>query len=157
MSTKIGNVTISGDLKTAQVAFMRKRDGQLVNVSVIELLKQFKNADFINDELCINGEICVLSSLQDKYEPLELTVAIASNGGDGTFRVEETTYEANHAFTVNKGTAVAITLIPDENSEVESVVDDAAQPYTPVENVVTITVREAMTVTVTFCAKQAQQ
>ena len=139
--------------QSQELGVVRKRDKQIVNVKFTELFRQFRTADFINNEITLNGEACFLDSFQKKYEPVVLGVVKAGVGFDGTFTVDGVTYNANHEFTVNKGTNVAITITHDAASQVDTVVDSNANPYIPVNNVVTIPVSSALTVTITFKSK----
>ncbi len=153
METRFGTVAISGDIKDLEVAFLRKRDKTLMNVRFFDLLRQFKSADFINDEISLNGETCILSSIQNKPEQVILSVIKTANGGDGSYTVDGIAYRANHEFQVAKNTNVNITLTADPNAAFESVIDSNGVSYLPNNNVVTIPVAAALTVTITFKGK----
>lgn len=155
METKILTAVAAsgGDIKDMEVAIIRKRDKNLINVKFFDLLRYFKNADFINDEITINGEVCKLSSFQNKPDLVILSVIKATNGGDGSYIVDGTTYTANHEFQVQKNANVNITLAANVNSAFESVIDSNGASYLPNNNVVTIPVAAALTLTITFKGK----
>ena len=143
----------NGAFKDAEVAFVRKRDKQLITVKVFELMREFKSVDFINDEISLNGEVFILSSFQNKPETVILTVLKNASGGDGSYYVNGTKYTDNREFQVTKNTSVEITLQPEANSYVDSVVDSNGAGYIPNNNIVSIPMAAQLSVTITFKSK----
>lgn len=145
--------TQGNEFMNQELALLRKRDKQLINIKAFDIVHHFSTADFINNEIMIKGEVYVLNSIQRKFEPLDFNVALVEHAGKGFYKVNGVEYNANHTFTVNKDTQVAISIIPDAASAVESIVDSKGKIYGPVTGDLTVTVSEALTLTITFKAK----
>jgi hypothetical protein len=152
-NTQRATIPVDDMYQNLEVGFIRKRDGELIFAKLGDLFRQFKTADFINNEIVLSGEVCQLNSFQKKPDPATLTVNWNLNGGTGSYSVNGTQYTANHDFTVNKGTAVVITITPDSNSTVDSVIDSNGVGYQLNNGAVTVTVNANLTLNVTIKAK----
>lgn len=139
------------ELKNMLFGIVRKRDGKIINVNYLFLMHKYGKADWINNELNLNDEIYIANSVRSAYYEATLNVVKSTaHGGNGTYQVNGITYDGNQSFTVEKGSRVNITILPDQNSKIESVVDDLGNPYQPVQGVVTVEVNENRTLTITF-------
>ena|GEM_PF-6065098 len=134
-----------------ELGFVRKRDGKIVNVKLFEIFRNFKNVDFINNEVTINGETLIANSFRNPYYEVNLDVVKNSiNGGNGTYLVNGTSYDGNHSFTVEKGSQVQVTIVPVQGSTIASVVDETSHVYEPVGGVVTVDMSANHTLTINF-------
>ena len=145
--------TKGNEFMNLELALLRKRDKQLINMKVFDIVRHFSTADFINNEIMVKGEVYVLNSLQNKFETLDFNVALVEHSGKGFFKVDGIEYYANHTFTVPKDTQVVISIIPDAASEVESIVDSTGKNYETATGQLTLTISVALTLTITFKAK----
>jgi len=145
--------TQGNEFMNLELALLRKRDKQLINMKVLDIVHHFSTADFINNEIIVKGEVYVLNSLQKKSEPIDFNVALVEHAGKGSYKVNSVDYNANHTFTVNKDTKLEISIAPDPTSEVESIVDNTGKTYGAATGGLTLTVSEALTLTITFKAK----
>ena len=140
------------EYQNLEIGFVRKRDGQLIFVRLADLFQAFKTADFINNEITLEDEVCQLNSFQKKppLQAFTLSVIKVAAGGDGKYWVEGVTYIDNHNFQIPQQQSVPITLTANQNSFVSSVVDGQGTSYEIIENVVTIPVAATMSITITF-------
>jgi len=145
--------TQGNEFMNQELALLRKRDKQLINMKAFDLVHHFSTADFINNEIMVKGEVYILNSIQNKFEPLDFNVALVEHAGKGFYKVNGVEYNANHTFTVNKDTQLVILIIPDAASEVESIVDNTGKIYGAVTGQLTLTVSVSLTLTITFKAK----
>lgn len=138
-------------LKDTEIAFTRKRDGQIVNVKLFEIFKKFKTADFLNNEIVLDGEVLIVDSFRKAYYEVRLSVVKNSiNGGNGVYQVNGVTYDSNHSFAVEKETKVYVTIIANQGSIIESVMDEEGNNYDVKENVVTVYMAKDHTLTINF-------
>ena len=80
------------DFNQIVVGFTRKRDGQLVTVKLLELFKQVLKADFVNNEITLDGEVCVLDSFRKvNLQPI-LGLRLNFAGGTGYVLVNGVEY-----------------------------------------------------------------
>jgi hypothetical protein len=143
--------------KDIEIGFVRKSDGKILNFKLIDVFKRFITADFVNNEIKINGETLIADSFQKPYYEVRLDVQKNSlNGGNGSYQVNGETFSTNKSFVVAKDSQVQSTLIPDQNSLVKSVRDENNIEIPPVNNVVTIGMEKDHVVTIDFDIQQPQ-
>lgn len=143
--------------KDIEIGFVRKNDGKILNFKLIDVFKRFITADFVNNEIKINGETLIADSFQKPYYEVRLDVQKNSlNGGNGSYQVNGETFSTNKSFVVAKDSQVQSTLIPDQNSLVKSVRDENNIEIPPVNNVVTIGMEKDHVVTIDFDIQQPQ-
>ncbi len=148
--------TQGNEFMNQELALLRKRDKQLINMKAFDIVHHFSTADFINNEIIIKGEVYVLNSIQRKSEPIDFNVALVEHAGKGSYKVNGVEYNANHTFMVNKDTQLLISISPDPTSEVESIVDNTGKTYSAATGELTLNVSEALTLTMTFQTKVAK-
>lgn len=143
--------------KDIEIGFVRKSDGKILNFKLIDVFKSFCHADYINNEVKINGETLIADSFRPPYYEVALSMQKNSlNGGDGAYQINGDTYNTNQRFVVEKGTNVQSTLLPNQASIVKSVKDETLNELQPVNNVVTIGMDKDHVITVEFAANPAQ-
>lgn len=143
--------------KDIEIGFVRKSDGKILNFKLFEVFKRFMTADFVNNEIKINGETLIADSFQKPYYEVRLDVQKNSlNGGNGSYQVNGETFNTNRSFVVAKDSQVQSTLIPDQNSLIKSVRDENNVEIPPVNNVVTIGMEKDHVVTIDFDIQQPQ-
>jgi hypothetical protein len=149
------SIPSNDEYQNLEIGFIRKRDSQLMYVRLADLFHAFKTADFINNEITIEDEVCQLNSFQKKIVILtfSLNVIKASSGGDGSYTIDGVTYTDNHEFQIPQMQNIVITLTADQGSGIGTVVDGGGNSYEVNNNAVTIPVAAAMTVTITFVGK----
>ncbi|MFH0895407.1 MAG: hypothetical protein V2A54_13305, partial [Bacteroidota bacterium] len=77
------------------VGFIRKRDGQLITVKLMELFKQVLKADFLNNEVTLNGEVCLLDSFRKVVIQNTLGLRFIFEGGTGSIKVNGVEYSTD--------------------------------------------------------------
>ena len=138
-------------LKDIELGFVRKNDGKIINVKLFEIFRQFKTVDFINNEVVINGETLLANSFQNPYYESRLDVIKNTlNGGNGRYVINGTSYDINQLFNIEKGKAIDITIIPELNSRIESIVDELGNEYSTKEGVISVGMNENHTITILF-------
>jgi hypothetical protein len=138
-------------IKDFELAFVRKRDGKIVNVKLYEIFRKFKTVDFINNEVVLDGEVLVADSVRYAYYEVDLNVVLkSSGGGSGSFNYNGVNYNTNQVFKVEKDSMVNITIVPAEGSTIESVTDELGNPIEVLKTGITITMNTAHTVNITF-------
>ena len=142
-------------LRDIEIGFTRKSDGKIVNVKLHEIFKQLKNADFINNEIKINGETLVADSYRPPYVEVALNIEKKSlNNGDGMYSINDQVYNENRIFNVEKNAAVQTVLLPDQNSLIKSVMDENNVIIEPVDNTVILPTDADHTITINFDQKE---
>ncbi len=144
--------------KDIELGFTRKSDGKFVNVKLHDLFKQFKNIDFINNEVKINGETLIADSYRSPYS--EVVLNIQKNGlnnGDGSYKINDQLFTESKSLNVEKNSTLQAQLIPNENSQVKSVTDENNNNIQTVENTVVIPTDADHTVTINFDSKPTVQ
>jgi hypothetical protein len=138
-------------IKDFELAFVRKRDGKIVNVKLYEIFRKFKTVDFINNEVVMDGEVLVADSVRYAYYEVDLNVVKkTTGGGDGSYIYKEVAYTDNQIFKTEKDSLVNITIVPAEGSTIESVTDELGNPIEVLKGGITITMNTAHTVNITF-------
>ncbi len=138
-------------IKDFELAFVRKRDGKIVNVKLYEIFRKFKTVDFINNEVVLDGEVLVADSVRYAYYEVDLSVVLkSSGGGSGSFNYKAVNYNTDQLFKVEKDSMVNITIVPAEGSTIESVTDELGNPIEVLKTGITITMNTAHTVNITF-------
>jgi hypothetical protein len=138
-------------MKDIELGFVRKSDGKILNFKLIDIFKSFCHVDYVNNEVRINGETLIADSFRRPY--YETTLNVVKNtldGANGTYQVNKTIYDGNNSFTVERGSQIQITILPDQNSEIESVVDELGNNYRPDNGIVTIEMNTDHTLTITI-------
>lgn len=134
-----------------EIGYVRKSDGKILNFKLIDVFKSFCNTDYINNEIKINGETLIADSFRQPYYEVELSIIKNSiNGGNGAYQFNGNVYDTNQRFMVAKDTNVQSTLLPDANSVVKGVTDENMNTIQPINNVITIGMDTAHTVTIDF-------
>jgi hypothetical protein len=138
-------------MKDIELGFVRKSDGKILNFKLIDIFKSFCHVDYVNNEVHINGETLIADSFRRPYYETTLNVVKNTlNGATGTYQVNNTMYDGNKSFTVERGSQIQITILPDQNSEIESVVDELGNNYRPDNGIVTIEMNTDHTLTITI-------
>jgi len=141
-----------------EIGFVRKSDGKIVNVKLHEIFKQLKNADFINNEVKLNGETLIADSYRSPYSEVKLDVQKNSlNNGDGSYKIKDQVYSENKSFTVEKNSALQTELIPNPDSQVKSVTDENNNVLKPENNIVTLPTDANHTITISYDKKAVIQ
>lgn len=137
--------------KDIELGFIRKRDGKVVNVKLIEIFRKFRTVDFINNEVVLDGEVFIADSFRERYEEVKLDVVKnALEGSGGTYRYLENSYDGNQQFNVEKDTTALLYVTPDINSRVRSIVDELGNSYPARAESVAILMNDNHTLTITF-------
>jgi hypothetical protein len=137
--------------KDIEIGFVRKSDGKILNFKMIDVFKSFCHADFLNNEVRINGEVLIADSFRKPYYEVALSVQKNSvNGGDGSYQINGNTYQTNQRFVVEKDTTVQSTLVPAQNSVVKGVRDENMNEIQPVNNVIAVGMEKDHVVTIDF-------
>jgi hypothetical protein len=137
--------------KDLEIGFVRKSDGKIVNVKLYEVAKRFCTADFVNNEIKINGETLIADSFRAPYSEVTLNVQKKSlNGGDGSYQVQGEIFETNKIFTVEKNSVIKSTLLPNQDSLVKAVLNENNMELIPVENVVSIQMEKDHTMIIAY-------
>lgn len=141
--------------KDIEIGFVRKCDGEIVNVKLFDVAKRFCTADFINNEIIINGETLIADSFCEPYIETRLAVKINSiEGGDGAYKINNQRYDTDQSFIFPLGTEVQITIIPNEHSSIKIVRDENNRELRVVEFVVTITMETSHVVSIDFAGSK---
>jgi len=137
--------------KDMEVGFVRKSDGKILNFKLIDVFRNFCKADYVNNEVRINGEVLIADSFRPPYYEVALSIQKNSvNGGDGAYQINGNTYETNQRFVVEKDTNVMSTLLPNQNSQIKGVRDENMNEIQPVNNVITVGMEKDHVVTIDF-------
>ena len=145
-------------LRDIEIGFTRKSDGKIVNVKLLEIFKQLKNADFINNEIKINGETLIADSFRTSYSEVILNVQKNNlNNGDGSYRINDQVYTENKTFNVEKNAAIQTVLIPNQDSLIKSVIDENNVNLEPVDNTVILPTDTDHTITINYDLKEIIQ
>ena len=138
-------------IKDIELGFTRKRDGKVINVKLFEIFKKFKTIDFINNEVVLDGEVCVADSIRNPYYEVQLGIIKNSlNGGNGNYQINGVVYDSNQNFLLEKDKEVKVYITPVPGAEIDSVVDDQGNQYGFSEGYASIFMSQARTVTITF-------
>jgi len=125
--------------KDMEIGFVRKSDGKILNFKLFDVFKSFCHADYVNNEVRINGEVLIADSFRRPYYEVALSVQKNSvNGGDGSYQINGNTYQTSQRFVVEKDSTVQSTLVPAQNSVVKGVRDENMNEIQPVNNVIAI-------------------
>ena len=137
--------------KDFEIGFIRKNDGKILNVKLYDMLKRFTTADFINNEININGETLVADSFRKPYYEVALSVQKNSiNNGNGSYQINGNIYNTDQRIVVEKDSNVQITLLPDQNSLVKGVRDENQNQIQHDNNIVNISMDRDHTVIIDF-------
>lgn len=137
--------------KNNVISLVRKKDGKRINVTIHDIFKNLPNADFINNEIRINGEIYFADSYGEPYYEVRINVIVKSfNDGHGTFTVNDISYNTNQSFTVQKNSPFQIILFPDASSYLKSVHNESNVELTPINNIVDIPTDANHAITIEF-------
>jgi hypothetical protein len=142
------------DWTKLEIGFVRKNDGKIVNVKMYDMFKDFCHADFINNEVHINGETLIADSFRKPYYEVALSVQKnCIDGGNGSYQINGTTYDANQIFAVEKNSSVQSTLMPDLNSSVKGVRDENQNQVEHENNIVTLRMETDHVIIIDYAAK----
>jgi hypothetical protein len=137
--------------KDMEVGFVRKSDGKILNFKLIDVFKNFCNADYVNNVVRINGEVLIADSFGPPYYEVALSVQKNSiNGGNGSYQINGNIYDTNQRFVVAKDSNIQSLLIPAQNSVVKGVRDENMNEILPVNNVITVGMEKDHVVTIDF-------
>jgi len=143
--------------KDFEIGFVRKSDGKIVNVKLYDVFKQFCHADFVNNEIHINGETLIADSFRKPYYEVALSVQKNSiNGGNGAYQINGNKYDSDQRFVVEKGSNVQSILMPDQNSLVKGVRDENMNQIQHENNIITLGMDKDHVVTIDFVSNQQQ-
>jgi hypothetical protein len=143
--------------KDMEIGFVRKSDGKILNFKLYDVFKNFCHADYVNNEVRINGEVLIADSFRAPYYEVTLNVQKNSlNGGDGAFQVNGEKYNTNQIFTVEKNSRIQSTLIPNQGSVIKAVMDENNNELALVENVVAIQMEKDHIMTIAYDVKQPE-
>jgi len=137
--------------KDMEVGFVRKSDGKILNFKLIDVFKNFCNADYVNNVVRINGEVLIADSFGPPYYEVALSVQKNSiNGGNGSYQINGNIYDTNQRFVVAKDSNIQSLLIPAQNSQVKGVRDENMNEIVPVNNIITVGMEKDHVVTIDF-------
>jgi hypothetical protein len=143
--------------KDFEVGFVRKNDGKIVNVKLYDVFKQFCHADFINNEVHINGETLIADSFRKPYYEVKLSIQKnCINSGNGAYQLNGNTYDTDQRFVMEKDSIVQSTLLPDQNSLVKGVRDENQNQVQHENNIVNLRMDNDHVITIDFVSNQQQ-
>ena len=144
--------------KGFEIGVARKRDGKLINITLFDALKSFSNVDFVNNEVKINGETIIADSFRTPYYETKLSIVKETlNGGYGSYRVNDHSYENHQDFSQEKGSEIIVGITPSENSILESVKDETGKAYELENGSIVIDMTADHTLTIVFNTVPPQQ
>lgn len=154
MEPQIIQTPTDDEYQNMEFSFVRKRDDQIVNVRLLELLRQLINADFINNEITLNGDVCHLNSFRKKLQTITLTVDITKNGCTGRYENNGDSFREYAEFTVPMNTIKTIRIFADEGFEIDTVKDGSSNLLiVDSEGFVNVPTSADIKVTITFKPK----
>ena len=140
--------------KNTEIGFIRKRDGKIINVKLIDVLKKLNSVDFLNNEVSIKGETLIADSFRKPF--YEVTLNIVKNTeaeSNGAITINGTVLSDTGAYKFEKGSIVVIGVTPDENSVLDSITDSTGQIYELTDGQLSITLTDNTSLTISFKAK----
>ncbi len=139
------------DYQSIEVSFIRKRDGQAMKVNLLEIFRQLRTADFTNNEITLNGEVCRLNSFSKPSLSANLSINLLNVLGTGAYQLDATIYRQNRVFAVPLNASKTIRIAPDPDSYIDSIHDSNGTSHVPDRNGnIIIAITADLTLTISF-------
>ena len=139
--------------KNTEIGFIRKRDGKIINVKLIDVLKKLNSVDFLNNEVSIKGETLIADSFRKPFYEVTLNIVKNTEDGNGAVTVNGAALSDTGAYKFEKGSVVVIGVTPDENSVLDNITDSTGQIYELTDGQLSITLTDNTSLTISFKAK----